>query len=377
MFLSDLASLALCRNVVAASCASACATRPHHAGSGDSTVLIEPYAPNIVRVSMSLRETMRWPRRVMASSPQPDGSGWKLASGSEGDELQSTALTVRLAPGAPPHGEAEAASIAISSPALRIKLGFESTPPDGKQLVRLDGWQMSVPNYKDGNADLEYDRRPHRSAVLTSRRQLFSRADEHDYGLGQNQQGFLDRRGHVIECAHDYNAPSGQSVCVPFLVTNKGYGLVWDNPSKTTVSLGFNDQNTFTSQVGQRVSFFIIAGDYDAIYRGYRLLTGDVPMLPKSAYGYIQCKQRYSSQAELMGVAKGYRDRHLPIDDLVIDWFTYTKMGEMDFDPKAWPDPEGMLKQLHAMNYHVMISVWPRFTVGQPLLRSDSQERMV
>jgi alpha-D-xyloside xylohydrolase len=114
--------------------------------------------------------------------------------------------------------------------------------------------------------------------------------------------------------------------------------------------------------VGQRVSFFVIAGkSFDEIYAGYRTLTGDVPMLPKSAYGYIQCKQRYSSQAELMAVAHGYRDRHLPIDDLVIDWFHYTKMGEMDMDPAKWPDPVAMNKELHAMNFHTMISVWPRF----------------
>jgi alpha-D-xyloside xylohydrolase len=66
-------------------------------------------------------------------------------------------------------------------------------------------------------------------------------------------------------------------------------------------------------------------------------------------------------------VAKGYRDRHLPIDDLVIDWFTYTKMGQMDMDPAKWPDPVGM-KELHAMNYHVMISVWPRFVEEEPVL---------
>jgi alpha-D-xyloside xylohydrolase len=110
------------------------------------------------------------------------------------------------------------------------------------------------------------------------------------------------------------------------------------------------------------VSFFVIAGKtYDEIYSGYNLLTGDVPMLPKSAYGYIQCKQRYTSQAELMAVAKGYRDRHLPADVLVIDWFHYTKMGEMDMDPEKWPDPIAMNRELHAMNFHTMISVWPRF----------------
>jgi alpha-D-xyloside xylohydrolase len=62
--------------------------------------------------------------------------------------------------------------------------------------------------------------------------------------------------------------------------------------------------------VGQRVSFFVIVGDtYDQLYEGYRLLTGSVPMLPKSAYGYIQCKQRYASQQEILDVAHGYRDR--------------------------------------------------------------------
>ena len=92
-----------------------------------------------------------------------------------------------------------------------------------------------------------------------------------------------------MRCAHDYNAPAGPSQCVPFVVTNKGYGLVWDNPAKTTVNFGFNDTTSYISDVGQRASFFVIAGKtYDEIYEGYRLLTGDTPMLPKSAYGYIQ-----------------------------------------------------------------------------------------
>ena len=114
--------------------------------------------------------------------------------------------------------------------------------------------------------------------------------------------------------------------------------------------------------MGDRVSFFVIAGSTaDEIYAGYRLLTGPAPLLPKAAYGYIQCKQRYASQEELMAVAKGYRDRHLPADVLVVDWFYYTKMGQMDFDPKFWPDPAAMNKQLHDMGFETMISVWPRF----------------
>lgn len=328
-----------------------------------ATILIEPYAPNIVRVSMSLRENDALAAPGYGIVAAPDSSGWALSSSPQGDTLQSGVLTVSLARQFLDHG-APQPDIERFFRGSTGDVGLTFTTSGGKQFLSLRGWEMSVPNYKDGNHDVEYDRRPSDPPFFEVGASFSAADDEHDYGLGQNQQGFLDHRGHVIECAHDYNAPSGQSVCVPFLVTNKGYGLIWDNPSKTTVSLGFNNQNSFKSQVGQRVSFFVIAGDYDAIYRGYRLLTGEVPMLPKSAYGYIQCKQRYSTQAELMAVANGYRDRHLPIDDLVIDWFTYTKMGQMDFDPVAWPDPVGMLKQLHAMNYHVMISVWPRFTPG-------------
>ena len=106
--------------------------------------------------------------------------------------------------------------------------------------------------------------------------------DEHYYGLGQNQEGFLDHRGHPVRCWADYTAPAGPSFCVPFLVTNKGYGLLWDNPSKTTIEPGFNEQTRWTSEVGDRVSFFVIAGaTADEIYAGYRLLTGPRTCCPR------------------------------------------------------------------------------------------------
>jgi alpha-D-xyloside xylohydrolase len=125
---------------------------------------------------------------------------------------------------------------------------------------------------------------------------------------------------------------------------------------------GFNEQTRWTSEVGDRVSFFVIAGNTtDEIYAGYRQLTGTTPMLPKAAYGFIQCKQRYSSQDEVLAVAKGYRDRHLPLDVVVVDWFYWTKMGQIDMDPVKWPDPAAMNRQLHEMGLQTMISVWPRF----------------
>ena len=170
-----------------------------------------------------------------------------------------------------------------------------------------------------------------------------SPADEHYYGLGQQQKGWMDLRDHEVRCWHDYVAIGGQDVCVPFMVSSRGYGLVWDNPSKTTVNLGFNARNVWSSEVGDRVSYFVIAGETsDEIYEGYRLLTGVTHMLPKAVYGYIQSKAIYPTQEQILDVAKGYRERKLPLDVVVVDFLNMTKQGEMDLDPKRWPDPAAM-----------------------------------
>jgi alpha-D-xyloside xylohydrolase len=331
----------------------------------EATVMLEPYAPNIIRVTLSLRKPDAVAGPGYGVIAHPAAGDWVHSTGEEGDVFKSSRIVVTVRPSHHWTPTGTSADIAKFFNGSTPGVGISFKTPDGKSLLDMQGWQMSVPNHKDGNADILYDRRPTDPDFFEVGASFHSPKDEHYYGLGQNQEGYLDRRGHVVRCAHDYNAPAGQSVCVPFVVTNYGYGLLWDNPSKTTVAFGFNDQTRWTSQVGQRVSFFVIAGKtYDEIYEGYRLLTGSTPMLPKSAYGYIQCKQRYTSQQEVLDVAKGYRDRHLPADVMVIDWFYYTKMGQMDMDPIKWPDPVAMNKQLHDMGFHTMISVWPRFVPG-------------
>ncbi len=340
---------------------------------GDVTVVVEPYAENVVRVSISLLKERATAAAGYGISAKPVESGWTQGAG--GDVLRSGRMSVTVAPqGGKYMPTGTQADIAKFFGGSTPGVGISIKNADGSPLVQMRGWEMSVPNYKDGNAGILNERRAGDDPFYQVGASFSTTKDEHFYGLGQNQEGFLDRRGHVMRCAHDYNAVGGQSVCVPFVVTNKGYGIVWDNPSRTTVNFAYlGDSMRWTSDVGQRVSFFVIAGKtYDEIYSGYRLLTGDVPMLPKAAYGYIQCKQRYTSQAELMAVAKGYRDRKLPADVLVIDWFHYTKMGEMDMDPLKWPDPVGMNRELHAMGFHTMISRVAAVCAGGPLLQDGA-----
>ncbi len=328
-----------------------------------STVALEPYAANIIRVTLSMDKGQSVATPGYGFTATPATEGWSQQHSDGGDIYRSARLMVTVAANRPRKAVATQIDIGKffngSTPGVNILV----QTPEGKTLLRMTNWSMSEPNHKDGNAGILKDKRASDSAFYQVGATFASPDDEHYYGLGQNQEGFLDHRGHRVECWHNYTATAAPSVCVPFMVTNYGYGIIWDNPSKTVIEPGFNERTSWTSEVGNRVSFFVIAGStLNEIYAGYRLLTGVTPMLPKAAYGYIQCKQRYSSQDEVLAVAKGYRERHLPADMLVVDWFYYSKMGEMDFVPDKWPDPAAMNRQLHEMGFQTMISVWPRFT---------------
>jgi alpha-D-xyloside xylohydrolase len=332
---------------------------------GGSTVALEAYAPNIIRVTLSLQKDPALAPPGFGFVGTPSANGWTSQESDKSDTYRSSRLVVAVAknfPGQPMPTQLDIAKFFNgSTPPAHITI----TTPEGKVLLDMTGWSMAVPNHKDGTASLLNDQRPSDAPFYQVAATFVSPDDEHYYGLGQNHEGFLDHRGHTVECWQNYLATGGPSVCVPFLVTNYGYGLIWDNPSKTTIEPGFNEQTKWSSEVGDRVSFFVIAGaNTDEIYSGYRQLTGATPLMPKAAYGYIQCKQRYSTQEEVLAVAKGYRERHLPADVLVVDWFYYTKMGEQDFVPEKWPDPTAMNRQLHDMGFQTMISVWPRFTKG-------------
>ncbi len=232
------------------------------------------------------------------------------------------------------------------------------TTAEGKTLLHMRTWQMAPERAEVAAADA--GTKGYRVAAMFD-----SPAGEHYYGLGQQQKGWMDLRDHQIRCWHDYTAIGGQDVCVPFMVSSRGYGLVWDNPSKTTVDLGFNGRNVWSSEVGDRVSYFVIAGKTsDEIYEGYRLLTGVTHMLPRAVYGYIQSKAIYPTQEQILDVAKGYRERKLPLDVVVVDFLNMTKQGELDLDPKRWPDPAAMNRELHAMDVSTLLSVWPHFSPG-------------
>jgi alpha-D-xyloside xylohydrolase len=144
-------------------------------------------------------------------------------------------------------------------------------------------------------------------------------------------------------------------------IPNDGYlALLHNNPlpSHERHSL------TFTSDVGRAIDYYFVAGaSQDDVIAGYRALTGKAVMMPRWAYGFWQSRQRYTTQAELLGVVAEYRKRKIPFDNIVMDWFYWKEdqWGSHRFDRSRFPDPKAMLDKVHEQNAHFMISVWPKF----------------
>jgi len=338
------------------------------------TIVMEPFGANIVRVTLSSEKTAALATPGYGIVGTPSRSGFTHEQDSAGyDVIRSARLLIRVAPRNLPPPQAMPLDELNRSLRNRYFYGDygRGTYNDsifvsniaGKPLLTMWRWSM-VPNAGEPAATNTAKQEKPDSGYRVSAT-FDSPTGEHYYGLGQQQQGVLDLRDHQIKCWHDYSAIGGENVCVPFLVSSRSYGLVWDNPSKTTIDLGFNQQNVWSSEIGDRVSFFVIAGDEaDEIYQGYRQLTGITHMLPKATYGYIQSKAIYPTQEQLLQVAKGYRDRNLPLDVLVVDFLNMTKQGELDLDSARWPDPAAMNQQLHSMGINTLLSVWPHFSEG-------------
>jgi alpha-D-xyloside xylohydrolase len=179
------------------------------------------------------------------------------------------------------------------------------------------------------------------------------------YGLGQHQAGVWNYRGETVDLSQE-----NTQITVPLLVSTNGYGIFWNNPSRSRVNNRFVHSLYLSADVADRIDYYFIYGpEADQIISDYRELTGEVPLFGRWAYGFWQCKNKYQSQAEIERVAAKYRALHIPVDNIVQDWFWWVTMGEMKWNPK-YPDSEGMINKLHDEHFHLMVSVWPFFRPG-------------
>ena len=178
------------------------------------------------------------------------------------------------------------------------------------------------------------------------------------YGLGAHMEGYLNLRNKTqYLCQHNLKE------MVPVLNSTKGYGLLFDAGCAMLYTERNGDAMVELEAVKEIDYYFIKGHDMDRVVAQYRLLTGQTPLLPRYMFGYIQSKERFHSSKEIIETLQKYRDTHVPVDVMVQDWNYWPQgWGYIKMDPRYYPSVQNLTDSVHALNGHLMVSIWPNPT---------------
>lgn len=228
---------------------------------------------------------------------------------------------------------------------------------DGELILRED-FHSYGGSYDKGSRCLKTVNREWKGIIGGTDYSLDLRFESNDgekiFGMGQYQQPYMDLKGCVLELAQ-----RNSQISVPFMISSLNYGMLWNNPAVGRVTFGKN-YTQWVARATKEMDYWITADENPkAILTNYTAVTGHAPMFPESLMGLWQCKLRYRTQAEVLEVARKYKDEGIKIDQIVIDFFHWTVQGDWKFDKTYWPDPKAMVDELHSMGIKVIVSVWP------------------
>ncbi len=319
---------------------------------GVETIWVEPWGQNSLRVRMTKEAVM-------------DPNDWALIDAPEVVETTIVIEDVELVE--PWVDESEKEERAFKSQIASIQNGeiTASFNAEGWLTFKNSEGKILLEEYwRDRNridrycVPLRIEAREMKPVTGTSDYALTMRfeayEDEKIFGMGQYQEKVLDKKGAALELAHRNCQAS-----VPFMLSSRGYGFLWNNPAVGTVTFGTN-RTEWTARSTRKLDYFITAGRTPAqIEEQYANAAGKAPMMPEYGMGFWQCKLRYRTQEELLSVAREYKRRGVPVDVIVIDFFHWTKQGDFKFEPRDWPDPDAMISELKELGMELMVSVWP------------------
>jgi len=193
-----------------------------------------------------------------------------------------------------------------------------------------------------------------RSGAFEIHQQFAAYEGEQLFGMGQRTHGRLDLKGLALDLVQ-----RNAEVNIPFVLSSRGYGLLWNVPAVGRVEFASNVTRWTVGQA-REIDYWITAAPTPAlILERYADATGHAPELPEWASGFWQSKLRYRTQEELLDVAREHHRRSLPLSVIVADFFHWTTMGDFRFDPADWPDPDAMVAELRQLGVELMVSIWP------------------
>jgi alpha-D-xyloside xylohydrolase len=305
-------------------------------------VEVQFFSPNIVRV-------MKW----------PEGTNFEKESLSVIKTPQNTTLKI----------EQKGDELVVQSENLAAVLNLKN----GKVSFYTAGGEALLSEKESGATFTDFDDAGVKT--YTVGQSFVLDKNEAIYGLGFQQQGRMIQRNLELRMIQ-----GNTDTYVPFFQSVKGYGLFWDNYSPTNFS-DDQDETVFESEVGDGIDYyFMYGGDADGVIAQMRELTGQVPMFPLWTYGFWQCKERYKSQDETVGVVKKYRELGVPLDGIIQDWQYWGSnylWNAMEFLDVEFSDPEKFVNDVHTLNAHMIITIWQSFGPKTKQYREMNEKGML
>lgn len=291
------------------------------------------YGPGLVRVVAHLGEVFTaQPSLVVVARPKP--AAFEVSDGAD--------------------------TLSVDGPAVRVTVDKRSGAlaffgADGRLLTR-----------ERERAPTELQRVEIAGSPSYTLAQTFTLADDESlYGLGQYDEPAMDLRGRDVLMVQ-----TNIGIVVPFMVSTRRWGLLWDVYSKMSFSDRPEGMSFKAESAPAGADYYLVASaDMDGVIAGYRRLTGAAPMFPKAAFGLFMSKERYQTQQQLLEVVRRFRAERFPLDYIVQDWQYWGgekngawdgKWSGMVWDAERFPDPAAMTRELHGkLNVKLMASIWP------------------
>jgi alpha-glucosidase len=190
------------------------------------------------------------------------------------------------------------------------------------------------------------------------------RGGDHVYGLGEKYGLSIDRRFrrfHVWNAPQPHHLPSGDPMylSVPLIIVarpGRAYGFYIDYPGYIYVDTGVARQGELEVRVmSKSFRIYVIAGGSVAdLAEAYSRLTGRPFMPPKWALGYHQSRYSYMSQAEVLDVARRFRELGIPGDAIYLDIDYMDGYKVFTWDKERFPDPHGLARELRRLGFRLV-----------------------
>lgn len=152
---------------------------------------------------------------------------------------------------------------------------------------------------------------------------------------------------------------SQMGITVPWFVSDAGYGVLFDDYNRASLSLG-KDSIVYESETPKPLSYYFVNGEGSlaGATSRYTELTGRQQLPPFWALGYITSRYGYHNEQEALGAIDSLKQRDYPVDGIVFDLYWYgkeTDMGRLEWNKDQFPDHRRMLDSLNRMGVHTVL----------------------